>query len=225
MNQALLLSALLVPLFSSGLRADPPRRFTASTLREESQVAAEIESIVRDESLPKFVNYPLHASMLEWIREHRTGNSWAFQRLYPAASVRAKESDAGSDHGLLLMITTFCSDNTSEVRRHVVGASGLAGSWEEVFDHAIRGARPEALPAARFLRLLAALRDLPDANEYPPLEQLAIVSFRQDDEWITRTLKLATVQDIVSLLDVTRAATSPRHDPRLTAPALPSVIK
>jgi hypothetical protein len=193
MNKALLLPALSVLFFSNGSWGDPPPRLSLVTLEDERAINAKIESILRDESLPKFGwHYTLDAAMRACIQLHRSA-----EKEFTDPSFQSLGMGVGRPK---LVVTTFEEGKSWLIERCLVSPAGRKCSWLEVYNHATWQMERETLTIQRLLTLDEILADLPEENEYPALAELAIVSFNQDGRWVTRTFYTVTVQNLLSLL-------------------------
>ena len=84
----------------------------------------------------------------------------------------------------LLAITAF-DGNDRSAWQYWVNGDGLEGDVLTQYDWAHKALGQKQLSATAMNELRAALGQLPSANATPPIERLAIVSWRQGTNWLT----------------------------------------
>jgi hypothetical protein len=86
----------------------------------------------------------------------------------------------------LMAISAFPSGDRFALR-YVVTESGQEVDYREVYNWASQASHRRQLSEIELGSLRAALKELPLESESPPIERLVIVSFREGDNWVTRS--------------------------------------
>lgn len=154
-----------------------------------------------DLKTPDFSGYPRSAGFDYVLEGHRKASFMEIEGIPRPGANAAKP--------LLFVMSRFYRDSGGIFLLYFVGTTGyyancrdvIRGSSSERLKGATQDARGEQLTPEQFTAFKEALRKLPDANFYPPLNQLVIVSFRDGDKWITRSLRPEDVKGIHGVLE------------------------
>lgn len=84
------------------------------------------------------------------------------------------------------MISAFLS-NGRVIVNYTVSENGEEKDCRMVFNWAVQDGHRKQLSENELRNLHLAVNELPEKNVLPSLERLIIVSFRQNDNWITRS--------------------------------------
>lgn len=152
-------------------------------------------------AMPDFSSYEENEALKSIISEHASGQFWCFlatRRIQPDADGPKNELRQHED--LLLAITVFFRDRASSALRYLVTPTGTTYNCRDLYNWAIQDSQEQQLSEQQLTDLKAAIKALPDKNAYPPLTQLAIVSFRIDAAWVTRTMPATELKRIFAII-------------------------
>jgi len=150
-----------------------------------------------DTSAPDFSRYPKSEGFDYFIQAHRSGDF--FERRISDRRQKLN-SDPSSYEPLILAISHFWRDSGSSAIEYFVTESGYAINCRHIHNWATQASHENQLTADQLAKLKDAINRLPEANTYPPLGQLVIVSFRTGGTWVTRTCRPEDVRSIYTIL-------------------------
>jgi hypothetical protein len=154
-----------------------------------------------EQVLPEFDRYQQTKRFASIVREHEAGqfDFFAIRQSDQRKSDPSPSFTVPPHEALLLAVTVFYRDDAGCVLRYAVTPAGGETDWRDC-SHAWQASHSKQLHRDGVTRLKAAISALPAKNTYPPLRELAIVSYRHDNIWTTRTLPASTLKDILSII-------------------------
>lgn len=146
--------------------------------------------------LPDFSRYQDNEAWQSRIAEHTSGQFFCLRITVP----QSKPHELPKHEDLLLGITVFYRDHARSALRYMVTPTGTAHNCRDIHSWAIQDSHSKQLSARQLSDLKAAIKRLPDRDAYPPLNELAIVSFRLDADWTTHTMPTSELKPILAII-------------------------
>jgi len=161
-------------------------------------------------NMPDFSRYELQTLQPNWFKdpikeiehEHATGQFMSFymmRRFHPSDTQRRMKEPAKHED-LLLGVTVFFGGDTRCTLRYIVTPTGVVFDCRHIYNGAFQAGHDQQLSEKQLADLKAAIKALPVKNAYPPLAELAIVSFRTETGWVTHTMPTAELTRIYAII-------------------------
>lgn len=145
---------------------------------------------------------------------------------FKAFIARQMNSEWHLQQSNVVAMTVF-SGSDAVARRYTIAGDGQEFDVRSVYDLAEQDAERQQLSIAELNNVRTAIEALPDSNEMPPLNRLAVVSFKKEGKWVTRAYDMQSLPtSLASIFTTIAGAKKQKFDPKTVPPLiLPDAYK